>query len=110
MTVNDINIDSKFRLRSLRDDYLHAFVTYFVAEFTACSQRTVISTGKKIKRKVWNLKNKFLAPGAGYTHWKQTVFYFPDYATVKRDEVVEGRFYCNVNLENTVCLFIWIVL
>jgi len=51
-------------------------------------------------------KNKFLAPGAGYTHWKQTVFYFPDYATVKRDEVVEGRFYCNVNLENTVCLFI----
>ncbi len=52
MTVNDINIDSKFRLRTLRDDYLHAFVTYFVAEFTACSQRTVISTGKKIKRKV----------------------------------------------------------
>jgi protein arginine N-methyltransferase 1 len=47
MTVNDINIDAKFRLRALRDDYIHAFVTYFVAEFTACSQRTAINTGKE---------------------------------------------------------------
>ncbi|CAF3404631.1 unnamed protein product [Rotaria sp. Silwood1] len=85
MTIDDINIDSKFRLTALRDDYVHAFVTYFVAEFTACSQRTVINT----------------APGAGYTHWKQTVFYFPDYATIKRDEALEGTYYCKVNLENT---------
>jgi protein arginine N-methyltransferase 1 len=46
MTVDDINIDSKFRLRAFRDDYIHAFVTYFVAEFTACSQKTFINTGK----------------------------------------------------------------
>ena len=46
MTVNDINIDSKFQLRALRDDYIHAFVTYFVVDFTACSQRTYINTGK----------------------------------------------------------------
>ncbi|CAF3372084.1 unnamed protein product [Rotaria sp. Silwood1] len=85
MTIDDINIDSKFRLTALRDDYVHAFVTYFVAEFTACSQRTVINT----------------APGAGYTHWKQTVFYFPDYATIKHDEALEGTYYCKVNLENT---------
>jgi protein arginine N-methyltransferase 1 len=45
MTIDDINIDSKFRLRALRDDYIHAFVTYFVVEFTACPQRTVINTG-----------------------------------------------------------------
>jgi hypothetical protein len=44
-----------------------------------------------------------LAPGAGYTHWKQTVFYFPDYATLKQDEILEGNFSCQVNLENTVC-------
>ena len=44
-----------------------------------------------------------LAPGAGYTHWKQTVFYFPDYATIKRDEVLEGKFSSKVNLENPVC-------
>ncbi|CAF4594297.1 unnamed protein product [Rotaria socialis] len=85
MTIDDINIDSKFRLRALRDDYVHAFVTYFVVEFTACPQRTVIST----------------APGAGYTHWKQTVFYFPDCATIKFDEILEGKFTCKVNLENT---------
>jgi hypothetical protein len=48
MTINDINIDSKFRLCALRDDYIHAFVTYFVVEFTACSQKTVINTGEII--------------------------------------------------------------
>lgn len=46
-----------------------------------------------------------LAPGAGYTHWKQTVFYFPDYATIKRDEVLEGKYSCKVNLENPVCSY-----
>ncbi|CAF3162533.1 unnamed protein product [Rotaria socialis] len=85
MTINDIDVDAKFRLTALRDDYIHAFVIYFVAEFTACPQRTVIST----------------APGAGYTHWKQTVFYFPDYVTIKCNEVLEGTYYCKVNLENT---------
>ncbi|CAF0853928.1 unnamed protein product [Adineta ricciae] len=85
MTVNDINIVTKFRLRALRNDYIHAFVTYFLVEFTACPQRTVINT----------------APGAGYTHWKHTVFYFPDYITIQQDEQLEGDFSCKVNLENT---------
>jgi len=84
MTINDIGIDSNFRLRALRDDYIHAFVAYFVVEFSACSNRTVINT----------------APGAGYTHWKQTVFYFPDYLTVKQNEIVEGKFSLKVDLEN----------
>ncbi|CAF3079989.1 unnamed protein product [Rotaria sp. Silwood2] len=76
---------TKFRLSALRDDYIHAFVTYFVVEFTACPQQIAINT----------------APGAGYTHWKQTVFYFPDYATIKQDEILEGKFSCKVNLQNT---------
>lgn len=46
MTIDDINIDTNFRLRAIRDDYIHAFVAYFVAEFTACSQKTIINTGK----------------------------------------------------------------
>jgi protein arginine N-methyltransferase 1 len=50
MTINDIGIDSQFKLRALRDDYIHAFVIYFIAEFTACPQRTVISTGKMIRK------------------------------------------------------------
>lgn len=104
MTIKDINIDTPFRLRALRDDYIHAFVTYFVAEFTACPQKTVINTGWPI-RETFELDertNSLLAPGAGYSHWKQTVFYFPDYITMKKDEVLEGKFSCNVNLENTV--------
>jgi hypothetical protein len=48
MTIDDINIDNKFQLRALRDDYIHAFVAYFVVEFTACPQRTVINTGMMI--------------------------------------------------------------
>lgn len=85
MTVNDLNIDTKFRLQALRDDYIHAFVSYFVVEFSACSQRTAINT----------------APGAGYTHWKQTVFYFPDSVTIKKDEVLEGNFISKLHLDNT---------
>ena len=105
MTVDDIDMDAKFQLRAVRDDYIHAFVTYFVVEFSACAQRTVINTGK-ILRKRCDIKSNFLfvylAPGAGHTHWKQTVFYFPDYATIKQNEVLEGRYYCKVNRENTV--------
>ena len=48
MTIDDINVDAKFQLRAQRDDYIHAFVTYFLVEFTACPQRTVINTGRKI--------------------------------------------------------------
>lgn len=104
MTVDDINIDTIFRLRAIRDDYIHAFVTYFIVEFSACSQRTFINTGRSIFSKICQvtIEDLFLAPGAGYTHWKQTVFYFPDYATVKRDEVLEGKFSSKVNLENPV--------
>ena len=106
MTVNDINVDAKFQLRALRDDYIHAFVTYFIAEFTACSQKTAISTGRvTFETERRSPSASLLAPGAGYTHWKQTVFYFPDYATIKRDEVLGGTFSCKVNLENTVGAF-----
>ena len=103
MTVNDIDIVTKFRLRALRNDYIHAFVTYFLVEFTACPQRTVINTGRMIIVIFLRKKKRFLAPGAGYTHWKHTVFYFSDYITIQQDEQLEGDFSCKVNLENTVC-------
>jgi len=47
MSINDINIDTIFQLRALRDDYIHAFVTYFLVEFTSCPQKTIINTGIK---------------------------------------------------------------
>ena len=50
ITIDDIQIETPFQLRAIRDDYIHAFVTYFVAEFSACPQRTVISTGKSRRK------------------------------------------------------------
>jgi len=68
MTKQDLNFDVPFRLLARHDDYIHAVVTYFTVEFSKCHKRTWFST----------------APEAPYTHWKQTVFYLHDYATVKK--------------------------
>lgn len=57
-----------FQLRAHHDDYVHAVVTFFTVEFSKCHKKTWFST----------------APDAPYTHWKQTVFYLNDYATVKK--------------------------
>lgn len=54
ITVNDIQTDASFELRAVRDDYVHAFVTYFVVEFTACAQRTVMNTGRSIDEETEN--------------------------------------------------------
>lgn len=68
MKKEDLNFDVPFTLTVRQNDYLHAFVTYFNVEFSKCHKRTWFST----------------APEAPYTHWKQTVFYLHDYATVKK--------------------------
>ena len=41
------------------------------------------------------------APDSPYTHWKQTIFYFKDYLTVKRGEEIYGVFTCTPNGRNT---------
>ena len=51
-----------------RNDYVHALVCFFNMEFTHCHKRIGFST----------------SPESPYTHWKQTVFYFDDYLTVKK--------------------------
>ena len=43
-----------------------------------------------------------LAPDARYTHWKQTVFYFDDYLTVKAGEEVYGVLSLKPNKRNNV--------
>lgn len=43
-----------------------------------------------------------LAPGAPYTHWKQTVFYFNEYLTVKKGDEVYGVFSMQPNPKNKV--------
>lgn len=40
------------------------------------------------------------APEAQYTHWKQTVFYFDEYMTVKKNDEISGYFSMKPNARN----------
>lgn len=85
MQAGDLEFNTKFHLQLKRNDYVHAFVTYFNIEFSACHKKVGFST----------------APDHPYTHWKQTVFYFKDYLTAKRGEEIFGVFSCKPNLRNS---------
>ncbi|XP_014671847.1 PREDICTED: protein arginine N-methyltransferase 1-like [Priapulus caudatus] len=80
----DLTWSSPFHLTCRRNDYIQAFVTFFNVEFTKCHKRTGFST----------------APEAPYTHWKQCVFYFEDYLTVKKTEELVGVFTMQPNSRN----------
>jgi len=82
--IEDLDFSAPFHLQCRRDDYIQALVTYFNIEFTKCHKRTGFST----------------APECRYTHWKQTVFYFDDYLTCKKDEEVYGVFATKPNAKN----------
>merc|ERR1719322_851002 len=73
-----------FNLMMKQKDNVHAFVAYFNVEFTKCHKRTGFTT----------------SPESRYTHWKQTVFYFNDYVTVKKGEEVCGVFAVKPNKTN----------
>jgi len=80
----DLSFSSPFHLQCRRDDYVQALVCYFDVEFTKCHKRVGFST----------------APQCRYTHWKQTVFYFDDYLTVKKDEEIYGVMSIKPNKRN----------
>lgn len=80
----DLHFTAPFHLIVKRDDYAHAFVTYFTIDFSKCHKRTGFST----------------SPEAPYTHWKQTVFYFDGYITAKRGEQITGKFAMHPNDRN----------
>ncbi|RZF43117.1 hypothetical protein LSTR_LSTR001295 [Laodelphax striatellus] len=84
VTKDDLNFSSPFHLQVRRNDYIQALVTFFTIEFTKCHKRIGFST----------------APEAPYTHWKQTVFYFDDYMTVKKNEEIYGSFSMKQNARN----------
>ena len=67
-----------------RDDYVHALVSWFDIDFTACHKTIRFSTG----------------PHTKYTHWKQTVFYFKDVLTVQDGEKVECNLMVRPNSKN----------
>lgn len=45
MTVEDLSFIAPFHLQVKRNDYVHAFVTYFDIEFSACHKKVGFSTG-----------------------------------------------------------------
>lgn len=73
----DLTFEVSFKLPVKKDEYIHAFMTYFTIDFTACHTNIGFSTSPETQK---------------YTHWKQTVFYFPDYMAVQRGEEVKGKF------------------
>jgi len=82
--AEELNFKSPFRLVATRDDFCHAFVASFDIEFTRCHKPVFFSTG----------------PHAGYTHWKQTVFYLSDVLSMKKGEEIQGEFCCKQNAKN----------
>lgn len=80
----DLDFESPFHLVVKRNDFIQALITYFNVEFTKCHQRLGFST----------------SPESPYTHWKQTVFYFDEYLTVKKGEEIYGMFKMKPNARN----------
>ena len=73
--VSDLAFTANFSLEVERNDYIHAFISWFDVEFSACHKPLKFSTG----------------PHAKYTHWKQTVFYITDYLIVNKGETICGQ-------------------
>lgn len=82
---SDLSFSTPFHLIVRRNDYIQAFVTFFTIEFTKCHKRIGFST----------------SPESPYTHWKQTVFYFEDNLTVKKNEEITGVFSLKPNERNS---------
>ncbi|KAJ2325583.1 Nuclear SAM-dependent mono-and asymmetric methyltransferase, partial [Coemansia sp. RSA 2681] len=80
----DLTFSVPFEITVNRDDYIHAFISWFDIEFRACHKPVRFSTG----------------PFAKYTHWKQTVFYTKDTMTVSKGDVITGNISCAPNAEN----------
>ncbi|KAJ6783917.1 hypothetical protein PWT90_03784 [Aphanocladium album] len=78
-TVADLAFESAFNLSVKRDDFIHALVSWFDIDFTACHKPIRFSTG----------------PHTKYTHWKQTVFYLKDVLTAQEGEEIQ----CNVKVK-----------
>ncbi|KAK4055939.1 Nuclear SAM-dependent mono-and asymmetric methyltransferase [Microbotryomycetes sp. JL221] len=84
VTKNDLAFKAPFKLIATRNDYVHAFLGWFDVAFKACHKPVSFSTG----------------PQGRYTHWKQTVFYLKDMATLKANDTIEGTIDVRPNEKN----------
>lgn len=83
-TTADLAFQVPFELSSRRDDFIHALVSWFDIDFTACHKPVRFSTG----------------PHTKYTHWKQTVFYLEDVLTVQAGEKIQLNLEVKPNEKN----------
>ncbi|KAK4065187.1 uncharacterized protein Triagg1_8626 [Trichoderma aggressivum f. europaeum] len=83
-TTADLAFNTPFTLTAKRDDFIHALVSWFDIDFTACHKPIRFSTG----------------PHTKYTHWKQTVFYIEDVLTVQNGEEVQCKLDVKPNDKN----------
>ena len=75
-----------FTLKGLRDDYVHAFITYFDVRFDVpgAPRPVTFSTG----------------PHAKPTHWKQTIMYIRDVLAVRGGELINGTIKIDYDKKN----------
>jgi protein arginine N-methyltransferase 1 len=83
-TTADLAFNTPFKIPVKRDDFIHALVSWFDIDFTACHKPIRFSTG----------------PHTKYTHWKQTVFYLKDVLTVQEGETVDCTLDVKPNSKN----------
>ncbi|KAJ2714095.1 Nuclear SAM-dependent mono-and asymmetric methyltransferase [Coemansia spiralis] len=84
VTKEDLSFSVPFEVAITRDDYVHAFISWFDIEFRACHKPVRFSTG----------------PFAKYTHWKQAVFYTRNTLAVSKGDTIKGTIACAPNTEN----------
>ncbi|TYI97933.1 hypothetical protein E1A91_D01G178600v1 [Gossypium mustelinum] len=84
MVPGDASFTTPFKLITVRDDYIHAFVAYFNVSFTKCHKLMGFSTG----------------PRSRATHWKQTVLYLEDVLTICEGETIIGSMTVAPNKKN----------
>lgn len=83
-TTADLAFSTGFTLTAKRDDFVHALVSWFDIDFTACHKPIRFSTG----------------PHTKYTHWKQTVFYIKDVLTTQDGEEIHCKLDVKPNNKN----------
>lgn len=71
---SDVNFVSNYELRMIRDDRVHALVSWFDCKFENFKNPVTLST----------------APYKDYTHWKNTVFYMDQDLIVRKGDVLKG--------------------
>ena len=81
---DQLSFKAPFKLLARRNDFIHALIAWFDIDFTACHKPIRFSTG----------------PHTRYTHWKQTVFYLTNVATVEEGEHMVGELTCRPNDKN----------